>query len=87
MINRAPLERLSGEDKDTKLPSCEMTMTGENLEGTLRGRSRQKTPSRRKQKSLNHVSRGVVAEKARRFRSCSRRSSIISIGATSRLAL
>ncbi|CAD7971918.1 unnamed protein product [Amoebophrya sp. A25] len=79
---------LLGEDKGTERASCEMT--GENIDDALRGgsrRSRRKTTTRRKQNRGNYVSRGVIAENSRRFRSCSRRSSVVAVGFTSRIAL
>ncbi|CAD7971914.1 unnamed protein product [Amoebophrya sp. A25] len=81
----AEKSRLLGEEDGTDLPTCEV-MDG-NCDAPQRGRSRQKPRSGRKQKSGGQVSRGLIAEKSRRFRSCSRRCSAIAVGATSRIAI
>ncbi|CAD7930877.1 unnamed protein product [Amoebophrya sp. A25] len=70
---RVPLSLCAAKDEDAFAES--------------RGRSRAKSTTCRKQKSCSHVSRGVVAEKARRVRSCSRRCSVIAVGLASRLAI
>ncbi|CAD7934933.1 unnamed protein product [Amoebophrya sp. A25] len=59
-----------------------------NFDAVQRGRSRQKNATPRKQhKNGNQVYRGLIAEKSRRFRSCSRRCSVIAVGGTSCIAL